>query len=361
MMRDQRSVRNRIQRGAMKGVSDIASARYNERYDSIRSLQQYALRSADSASRPTTKHRTRRAYASTLASNNPSLFPMSIQVWLGETPKQQFVAEYFHKLPFSRAGGGREFRHLGDWQALDEVLRGEGADVMLAERGRRRWDALPRSAEAAQSLVAGGCTVLVRHAERHHAGIARLAESFAADFAAPVNVHVYVTPPGEFGFGWHYDAEDVFILQAAGGKEYSLRKNTVNPWPLEETLPDDMRYEREIMPLMRCGLSAGDWLYIPAGYWHKAEGVGEKPSISLAVGVMSPAAITIYDRLRRRLLDSLLWRQRLPITGAASPLSKEELRARYRELLAQLSGDLVRLLELDDFVDELVEHTSPKR
>jgi ribosomal protein L16 Arg81 hydroxylase len=224
---------------------------------------------------------------------------------------------------------------------------------MLAERGRQRADAIPTSAEAAQSLVADGCTVLVRHAERHHAGLALLAADFEADFAAPVNIHMYVAPAGQFGFGWHYDAEDVFILQTSGGKEYSLRKNTVNPWPLEETLPDDMRYEREIMPLMRCGLSAGDWLYIPAGYWHMAQGVGGEPSISLAVGVMSRTGLSIYDQLRPRLLDSLLWRQRLPITGAAAPLSKEELRERYRELLGQLSADLVQLLERDDFLDEL--------
>src|SRR5690606_27495317 len=114
-------------------------------------------------------------------------------------------------------------------------------------------------------------------------------------------------PPGRFGFGWHYDAEEVFILQTVGQKEYSLRKNTVNPWPLEETLPQGMRYEREVMPLMRCLLQAGDWLYLPSGYWHKAE--ARELSLSLAVGVMAPAAISILDRLREELLQSLVWRQ----------------------------------------------------
>jgi ribosomal protein L16 Arg81 hydroxylase len=279
---------------------------------------------------------------------------MSIQSWLGATPKQQFVAEHFHKLPYSCAGGGRALCALGDWQVLSEVLRADGADVLLAERGRQRSEAAPRSAEEAQALVADGCTVLVRHAERHHPLLAQLAAGFEADFSAPVNVHVYVTPGGAFGFGWHYDAEDVFILQAAGSKQYSLRKNTVNPWPLEETLPADMRYEREIMPLLRCLLSAGDWLYIPAGYWHMAEGQGGEPSISLAVGVMSRSAMAVYDELRGILLDSLLWRQRLPITGDASPHSQDELRARYRELVDQLAGDLVRTLQREDFVDRLL-------
>jgi ribosomal protein L16 Arg81 hydroxylase len=95
------------------------------------------------------------------------------------------------------------------------------------------------------------------------------------------------------------------------------------------------------MPLMRAVLSAGDWLYIPCGYWHKADAaVSEEPAISLAIGVMSPAAIEVYDFLRNRLLDSLLWRQRLPVRGEASPHSREQLAARYRELFDQLAEDL---------------------
>jgi ribosomal protein L16 Arg81 hydroxylase len=279
---------------------------------------------------------------------------MSIQSWLGEVPKQQFVGEYFHKLPYSRSSGEAELCRLGDWAMLDRVLSADAVDVMVVERGRRTDAETPRSAEAAQTLIADGCTVLIRHAERHDEALAELARGFQADFAAPVNVHVYATPGGQFGFGWHYDAEDVFILQTAGSKEYSLRKNTVNPWPIEETLPRDMRYEREIMPLMRCRLSAGDWLYIPAGYWHLAEAKSEETAISLAVGVMSRTAVEVYDRLRRRVLDSLLWRQRLPVVGDAAADSQEALRSQYRTLLAQLGDDLVKMLQHEDLLDELL-------
>lgn len=64
---------------------------------------------------------------------------------------------------------------------------------------------------------------------------------------------------------------------------YELRKNTVNPLPLEETTPEDMHYEREIMPLWKCTLSPGDWLYIPSGYWHRAKAVTSSTSIALGV------------------------------------------------------------------------------
>jgi ribosomal protein L16 Arg81 hydroxylase len=214
------------------------------------------------------------------------------------------------------------------------------ADVLVARDGQRVVGATPRNRQEAELLASDGCTILVRNAQRHDAALTELARGFERDLGGLVNIHIYATPAGRFGFGWHYDAEEVFILQTVGQKEYGLRKNTVNPWPLEETLPSDMRYEREIMPLMRCLLAAGDWLYIPCGYWHKAE--AREMSISLAVGVMAPAAIDLIDFLRPRLLDSLRWRQRLPAAGRES--NGEETNAALRSVAADLAADLQKML-----------------
>ena len=184
---------------------------------------------------------------------------------------------------------------------------------------------------------------MVRQAEKHNEELEALAMAFKNDFHAPVNIHIYATPAGKHGFSWHYDAEEVFIMQTSGQKEYSLRKNTVNPWPLIETIPKNMGYESEVMPLMRVLLSAGDW--------HKAEAhKSDETAISLALGVMSPSAIDIYNYLRARLLDSLLWRQRLPVNDATSTLSYDELVSHYRELFDQLADDLAKTLRDERFV-----------
>lgn len=96
------------------------------------------------------------------------------------------------------------------------------------------------------------------------------------------------------------------------------------------------------MPLMRCSHCAGDWLYIPHGYRHRADARAD--SISLTVGVMSPSALDIFDFLRRELLDSLLWRQRLPIDLASLPEDSNATSPHYEALFQQLGGDLQRLL-----------------
>jgi ribosomal protein L16 Arg81 hydroxylase len=278
---------------------------------------------------------------------------MSLERILGDMPKATFLSEFYLRQPLGRPGGAKELCDLASWDVVREILGDSGrtdgksvprepVDFMLA-RQNRLWDGAGQpSYDEVRRLHAEGYTLVLRHVERHHPRLAEVAEGFRRDFLAPVDMHIYCTPENQFGFGWHYDAEDVFIVQTEGSKEYSLRKNTVNPWPLIETLPADMRLDREIMPVMKCRLEAGDWLYIPGGYWHM--GQSQQAAISLAIGFMSTAAIDVLDFLRGRAVDSLLWRQRLAPAGAASPLSEEELETNYRELFATLAADLGRQL-----------------
>jgi hypothetical protein len=300
---------------------------------------------------------------------------MDIQSLFGDVPIARFIDECLHRLPFSLAGSARGACELGTWDSLAGILNDAvNEDAFAVRNGEWHEGTLPRTLEAARGLSGAGYTVFVRHAERYHAGLAELARAFETTFGGPVNIHVFATPAGSPGFSWHYDAEDVFIIQTAGEKEYSLRKNTVNPWPLEETLPADMRYEREIMPLMRVALRAGDLLYIPCGYWHKAEAKGSpqkgsvpifseqkmgtdpgETAISLAIGVMSRSAMDVYEFLRHRLVQSLVWRQRLPVPRPDGG-SRVELEATYRHLFGQLAGDMARLLNdpklAAEFLDE---------
>jgi len=273
---------------------------------------------------------------------------------LGSVPPATFMQEHFLRLPFALAGGCRDFTHCGDWPTVERVLSSPEADVIVGSAKQRYEGPLPKSLEEARPLLEQGLTVGVRHAERHEDSLAQLATAFAADFFAPIDIHLYGAPAGQPGFGWHYDAEDVFVLQTTGKKEWWLRKNTVNPWPLVETLPRDMKYEREIMPAMRCLLAAGDWLYIPAGYWHRTESLEE--SISLSVGIESPSALSVFDFLRPKLLESFRWRQRLPPAGASAVASERELLAQYQALFQELGADLAKILSQEKTAAGFLAH-----
>jgi ribosomal protein L16 Arg81 hydroxylase len=274
---------------------------------------------------------------------------MSLQRLLGGGT-EAFLCDHYQRLPFSKPGGAGELMELGTWDVLVRILTAPQADAMVVRRNERYAGPTPTTVDEAQRLVADGYTLLVKQAERHDERLGELARGLERDLACPVNIHLYCTPATQYGFAWHYDAEEVFIVQTTGRKEYSLRKNTVHPWPLEETLPADMQYEREIMPMMKCLLSAGDWLYIPSGYWHM--GAASETAISLSIGIMPRTGVSLLDAFRRQAIDSLLWRQRLPVLGAATTLSDEQLLEQLLPLAEQLADDLKRQFTSRAFLKE---------
>jgi len=272
---------------------------------------------------------------------------MILQQLLGEFPAASFLAEHFYRQPYAAPGGCRRLvnRAAAEWSAASTCGRliGQTDLDLLVTREGKPWTGPPlNDAALGQTALAEGYTLCLRHADRHDAALAQLAADFHHDFLAPIDVHVYCTPAGKPGFSWHYDAEDVFILQTEGTKDWWLRKNTVNPWPLVETIPADMRYEREIMPALHCTLAAGDWLYIPAGYWHRT--AASEHSTSLSIGILSPTGIDVFDLLRKELLQDLRWRERLPVLGSANEQSDAMQEEQFRTLIAALKRDFERRL-----------------
>lgn len=276
-----------------------------------------------------------------------------IERWFGSYPMDRFLAEHYLKSPFVLAGVCGELASLADWSMVGQLASQPERDVLVVRSGTQHAGHEPRTEQESRALVAEGHTLVFRGAERHASALAPLAEAFRHDLAGAVDVHLYCTPANQFGFGWHYDAEEVFVFQTSGAKEYLLRKNTVHPWPVLESLPADMHYEREIMPLWKCRLAAGDLLYIPSGYWHMAK--AEEEAISLALGVLSPTGVDIFDFLRPRIVESLRWRERLPVMGALSSLSEEPLDEAMQRRIAALAEDLAKMLTNQEFARQFMD------
>jgi 50S ribosomal protein L16 3-hydroxylase len=266
-------------------------------------------------------------------------------------PPAEFLERYFLKLPCSQAGGCSSAASVADWDSVHRILSDPAADVLIGRQGTQWTGLVPQSRSAVEEVLSAGYTIGIRHVQQIDPALRDYAREFERGFAAAADIHLYCTPAGQPGFGWHYDAEDVFVLQTAGDKEWRLRKNTVNPWPLFDAVPADQRYEREIMPVMSCRLAVGDWLYIPAGYWHQTQ--AGQPSISLSIGLRSPTALDVFDFLRPRLAATLEWRQRLPPSGEIV----EDAAAQQRALglmLEELGRDLQQRLVSASLVEEFL-------
>ena len=102
------------------------------------------------------------------------------------------------------------------------------------------------------------------------------------------------------------------LLSRSRAVEYTLRQNTVNPLPVWDTMPEDMGYERETSRIrMTCRLEAGDWLYIPSGWWHIAR--TQAASLHLSIGVMPVTRLKLFAFLARYLAQFPFWCQRLAL------------------------------------------------
>ena len=207
--------------------------------------------------------------------------------WLQDITREDFLRDHFQREPLARPGTARQAVPLLNWGVVAQLVDSH-PDTMIVRNGRLRTDPPPATFEQAMALFRDGYSIVMRRCERHHPLLRALADAVGAELEGDVSIQTYITPPGFRSFGWHYDCEDVFVVQTGGVKEFFLRRNTVNPFPTLDAMPRDMQYERETTPALASTLAAGDVLYIPRGWWHVARSIEE--SLSLSIGVLSPAA-----------------------------------------------------------------------
>lgn len=200
--------------------------------------------------------------------------------WMAESAYQSFVSHRARRLPYADAGIVPEDTRLFGWETLDHVLADSAADVLVVRESQLLAEERPRTAAQVRDLFMRKAGIVVRRAERHDQGLAGLADTFARELCGSAHIQLFVTPGKSRGFGWHYDEEDVCILQTHGTKTYYFRENT------QEIVAGRFDFElfrRETSPLMSCTLIARDILYLPRLMWHAAK--ADEDSLSISVGV----------------------------------------------------------------------------
>jgi 50S ribosomal protein L16 3-hydroxylase len=199
--------------------------------------------------------------------------------WLGSLSSTEFEASCLGRAAIALPGTAASACERLSWPVLDRVLRG-APDTLVVAGGQLLDTPAPRTLAELRRNFANGVGVCIRRAERHDAGLAEVASAFS--ILGTAHVQVFATPGGTHGFGWHFDDEDVFIAQTAGCKDYYFRANTVVS---RQSASARMfaRYPRETSALYTSTLVAGDFLYMPARWWHMA--ICKDDALSLSVGV----------------------------------------------------------------------------
>ena len=248
-----------------------------------------------------------------------------------------FAAEHWSRRPLLSTAEelGGTFTDLLTLDAVDELLSTRGlrtpflriakdgavvdAKRFTSPQGAGAEVADQVSSDAVLRLFAEGSTVVLQGLHRLWPPLIDFAGQLAADLGHPTQVNAYVTPPSSRGFSPHYDVHDVFVLQVAGEKHWTIHA-PVLPDPLRTHPWTDRAAEvaaaAERAPVIDTVLRPGDALYLPRGYIHSAVALGEI-SAHLTIGVHSVtrwgAVESALDLVRTLAADDPALRGSLPL------------------------------------------------
>ena len=275
-------------------------------------------------------------------------------------PATEFARRYWSAEPLltPQADGAGHFGDLFSLGAVDELVSARGLRTPFLRMAKNGSVLAPasftRSGGAGASIadqvaddkvlanLADGATLVLQALHRTWPPLIRFGTALAAELGHPVQINAYITPPQSQGFSAHYDTHDVFLLQVAGNKRWSIHAPVIDdplPGQTWEKRRSQVAARALQTPLVDTMLRPGDALYLPRGYLHSAVAQGEV-SVHLTVGVHP---VTAYD-LARELFDAAAadrdLRRSLPM-GADPAGLPDQVRAAGQRLAAVLgqTGD----------------------
>jgi len=271
-----------------------------------------------------------------------------------------FAATHWGRAPLLTRQGelDRDFTELLDAAAIDELVSRRGlrtpflrmakdGTVLAASRFTRGGGAGAGVTDQAAddrilTELGGGSTLVLQGLHRTWPPLVDFATDLAAELGHPVQVNAYITPPENRGFAAHYDVHDVFVLQVAGHKRWHVHEPVVRnplpdqPWQQHRAAVASRAAEQ---PLIDVVLEPGDSLYLPRGYLHSADALGEI-SIHLTVGIHPVTRHHLVQQLIARARDDPALRTSLPmgVDLGDSQVLAPELSATVSALAAHLAS-----------------------
>jgi bifunctional lysine-specific demethylase and histidyl-hydroxylase NO66 len=166
------------------------------------------------------------------------------------------------------------------------------------------------------ALFASGHTVVLQALHRTWPSLVDFATQLGADAGHPVQINAYITPPDSQGFAAHYDVHDVFVLQIAGEKHWTVHE-PVHVDPLRDQPWTDhskavATAARDQTPVVDEVLRPGDALYVPRGFLHSAKALGGV-SAHLTVGLHTMTRYLLVQELAALAADRAELRTALPL------------------------------------------------
>ncbi|WP_252438879.1 cupin domain-containing protein [Pseudonocardia humida] len=277
-----------------------------------------------------------------------------------------FAERHWGRAPLlARAVDPHAFADLLDLDAVDELLSRRALRTPFIRLARDGTVVDSRSftgsggvgAEIADqvrddrvaAMFGEGTTVVLQALHRTWPAVADFARELGGELGHPVQANAYVTPASSKGFSAHYDVHDVFVLQVAGRKHWTVHA-PVHADPLRSQPWNDhaaavAARAADDEPALDVVLEPGDALYLPRGWLHSATALGGV-SAHLTVGVHVVTRYALVEALTALVADDPRLRASLPLgVDVADPAALgphlEAVREALVDALAALPADAV--------------------
>jgi len=279
---------------------------------------------------------------------------------------EEFFADHYDRKPLVVPGASDKFDAVFSWAALNGLL--DMANVwtgntvklvfdgqVLAEPqfcrpayGREGRTVLQPDPERVRHFLREGATMVLDFAESLSPSVASVAAALQVWFAGPVTCNIYCSWRTHPGFGSHFDATDVVVMQIIGSKKWRVYEGRIEhpvEMPGYETtgLPQDYHEQQKGAELMAPELTPGDLLYLPRGQYYDALASSEA-SLHLTFGVTQATGHDVMMQLTDTFIDDPLFRKPLPSFDDA------EAHAAHIRMLADRMRDIIADTEASDAI-----------
>src|SRR5262245_99101 len=212
---------------------------------------------------------------------------------------------------------------------------------------------LPR----AYQLFATGATISLSQLHERVASLAALCRAIEKAFSSHFQTNVYLSPPNAQGFKTHFDSHDVFVLQVAGSKLWTLYDTGI-VLPLRGQAFDPDKHTPG-PPTREFTLHAGDLFYCPRGLYHSARSTDET-SLHITLGLIGKTwADAMIEAVSAACLASPAFRANLPVGFANAAFDTGQAVATFRSLVDTFAREVQLAPILARFAEEFVTSRRP--
>lgn len=260
-----------------------------------------------------------------------------------------FFKDYYERKPVLIPGRDRDkFTSMLSLAAIDRYLASSTPhypDVFLVDAARElkpdeysvstpdgaaRID-LPR----AYQLFDSGSTISLSHLQEQVPELAALCRAVEHAFSAHFQTNIYLSPRNAQGFKTHFDSHDVFVLQVAGSKVWTLYDAGIE-LPLHGQGFEPGKHIPG-PPTTELTLKAGDVFYCPRGLYHSARSTDDV-SLHVTLGLIGKTwADVMIEAVSEACLASPVFRANLPVGYANQGFDTRQAEATFSSLLDTLA------------------------